>query len=407
MRAGGAGRGLVGVVSGNTPEARGRVLDLLLRASPEALVLSVSVLGDASERYPSVQRLVSGGDERQRASLTSLSQAATGDPAVIVRQDLRAIARAAAGAHVVLALPGNVDAVAFLAELWRARPGMSALRDYYDLAPIAVGLDPGRLLRDLGCVHRAVQVFGDRPRAVPLTVAEAAARQSEAAQVMVLGKGLEEDRGRREGSRALLAHLNPSATVLFDDAEADDDISLMTLTRPDPRWAVAGPEDRLDVVAPAVRRCGVDHGVASVLWRSRRPLHPERLAESLPRIMPSVVRGRGHLWVATRPDAVISWRSAGRHLELREAGRWLEDGDTEGWRAASAQRRTLASWYWDDRYGERRNEIVFTGAELDQDRLRTVLDAAVLDDRELALGADHWACLPDPLLGTVARDPDG
>ncbi|MES4909288.1 MULTISPECIES: GTP-binding protein [unclassified Streptomyces] len=143
-----------------------------------------------------------------------------------------------------------------------------------------------------------------------------------------------------------------------------------------------------------------------MLWRSRRPLHPERLAESLPQVMSAVVRGRGHLWVATRPAAVITWRSAGRHLELLEAGRWLEDGDTEGWRAASAQRRTLASWYWDDYYGERRNEIVFIGAELDQDRLRTVLDAPVLDDRELALGADHWACLPDPLLGAVARDPE-
>ncbi|QLH26853.1 GTP-binding protein [Streptomyces sp. Rer75] len=394
---------MLGLVSGNTPEARGRVLDLLLRASPDALVLSVSIEGDEAGSYPFVQRFVAGADERQRASL---SQVATGDPAVIVRQDLRAIAREAPGSHVVLALPGNVDPAPFLAELSRTPLGRTALSDHYDLAPLAVGVDPGRLLSDLGCVHRAVHVFGHHPHAEPLTVAEAAARQVEAAQVMVLRDGRREDDGRREGPRALLAHLNPSAEVLLD-AEERDSARLTTLTRPGPGWTAAGSADRLDVVAPVVRRRGVDHGVVSVLWRSRRPLHPERLAEGLPQIMPAVVRSRGHLWVATRPDAVISWRSAGRHLELREAGRWLGDGDTEGWRAASPQRRTLASWYWDDYYGERRNEIVFTGAEMDQFGLRAVLDAALLDDRELALGADRWSCLPDPLLGADTQDLDG
>ncbi|RNG35326.1 cobalamin biosynthesis protein CobW [Streptomyces botrytidirepellens] len=394
---------MLGVVSGNTPESRGRVLDLLRLASPDALVLSVSVHGDQVGRYPFVQRLVTGGDERQRASL---SQVATGDPAVIVRQDLGAIARAAASPHVVLALPDNVDAVSFLAELWRTPLGRTPLSDHYDLAPLAAGIDLGRLLSDLRCVHRSAHVFGDRPQAVPLTVAEAAARLVEAAHMMVVRDGRGEDGSRIEGSRALLAHLNPSAEILLD-AEDCDSAPLTTLTRPDSTWAAGGPADRLDPVASVVRRRGIDHGVASVLWRSRRPLHPERLAESLPQVMPAVVRSRGHLWVATHPDAVISWRSAGRHLELREAGRWLEGGDTEGWRAASPQRRTLASWYWDDYYGERRNEILLTGADLDEDRLRAALDAAVLDDRELALGADHWACLPDPLLGAAAQDPEG
>ncbi|MEU1802785.1 hypothetical protein [Streptomyces sp. NPDC019937] len=246
MRAGREGRGLLGLVSGNTPEARGRVLDLLLRASPDALVLSVSIHGDEAGRYPFVQRFAASGDERQRASL---SQAATGDPAVILRQDLRAIARTDTGAHVVLALPGNVDAAAFLAELWRTPLGRSPLSDHYDLAPIAVGLDPGRLLGDLACVHRAVHVFGDRPHTVPLTVAEAAAQHVKAAQVVALTEGRRQDDGRGEGSRALLAHLNPSATVLRDQGEDGGTASLMNLTRPDSGWAAADPEARLDVVA--------------------------------------------------------------------------------------------------------------------------------------------------------------
>ncbi|GAA1152082.1 hypothetical protein GCM10009577_88910 [Streptomyces javensis] len=398
-----AGRGLLGLVCGNTPEVRGRVLDLLRCASPDALVLSVSVHADGTARYPFVQRFVMGGEERRRASLC---HGATGDPAVIIRQDLDAIARTAARPHVVLALPDTVDTAPFLAELWRTPLGRTPLSHHYELAPTAVGVDPGRLLNDLRCVHRATRVLGHDPNAAPLTVAEAAARQLEAAQVMVLRGGPGEGDGRREGCRALLGHLNPSAVVHLDSDDADL-TALTALARPDPGWSAAGPADRLDIVAPVVRRRGVDHGVTSVLWRSRRPLHPERLAEGLPRVMPSVVRSRGHLWSATRPRTVISWRSAGRHLELREAGGWLEGEDAAAWRAASPQRRTLASWYWDDYYGERRNEIVFTGADLDADRLRAALDSAVLDDGELALGTERWARLPDPLLGDVAPGPEG
>ncbi|MEU0841420.1 hypothetical protein ABZ370_18395 [Streptomyces sp. NPDC005962] len=82
---------MLGVVSGNTPESPGRVLDLLRLASPDALVR----------------------------------------------------ARAAASPHVVLALPDNVDAGSFLAELWRTPLGRTPLSDHYDLAPLAAGIDHG------------------------------------------------------------------------------------------------------------------------------------------------------------------------------------------------------------------------------------------------------------------------
>ncbi|WP_251076498.1 GTP-binding protein [Streptomyces benahoarensis] len=77
-----------------------------------------------------------------------------------------------------------------------------------------------------------------------------------------------------------------------------------------------------------------------MVWRARRPLHPESLADTLPTAMAGVVRGRGHLWLASRPAAVVTWRSAGPHMELHEAGCWLEPGDDSAWRGASPQRRT-------------------------------------------------------------------
>ncbi|MFF4285747.1 GTP-binding protein [Streptomyces sp. NPDC001633] len=367
---------------------------MLRDARPDVVVLSVSVHGDEGSRYPFVQRFASCSDERLREALC---QGATGDPAVIVRQDLTAIARSAVRPHVVLGLPENVDVLPFLADVWQTPLGRTPMAHYYDLAPIAVGVDPDRFLSDLRCVHRTTHGPGYGAHAEPITIAEAAARQIEAAGTVVLAHG-RDGGGTREGARAVLAHLNPAAEVHADAAAATRD-GLAALAEPDPRWAASGPVDRLEPVAIPLLRRGVDRGVRSVLWRSRRPLHPERLADSLATVMSGVVRSRGHLWLPTRPEAVVSWRSAGGHLELREAGRWLDDGDTSAWRETSPQRRTLASWFWDDYYGERRNEIVFTGAELDPDRLRPALEAALLDDGELARGIEGWADFSDPLLG--------
>lgn len=54
------------------------------------------------------------------------------------------------------------------------------------------------------------------------------------------------------------------------------------------------------------------------------------------------------------------------------------------------QRRTLASYSSDDYHGERRNEIVFTGIHLHEQRVRSALDEALLTDAELSLGPDTW-----------------
>ncbi|MFC9946535.1 hypothetical protein [Streptomyces pratensis] len=86
-----------------------------MRLSQGAVALAVSVHG-RHEGRPSVQRFLSGDDPR----LESIApKAATGSPAVILRQDLPSLRRAVGSGHVILALPENLDIPPFLVELWR------------------------------------------------------------------------------------------------------------------------------------------------------------------------------------------------------------------------------------------------------------------------------------------------
>ncbi|MGA5560584.1 GTP-binding protein [Streptomyces platensis] len=390
-------KGLLSIVVGNTPAARGLVVDQLVRAAPRAVVLSASVHCRDSG-YPVVQRFVTGAGVSQ-----PMPRAATGNPVVILRQDLLALRRTVDAPHIVLALSDDLDLLPFLVELWRPRIGASALGDYYAPAPVLAGIDSAAFLAELGCVHRAARLWDGTDHTSALTQAEIAARRVEAADGLIVPRS-PDSADRRAGGVAVLArHLNPSATLVNASRQPEPGRELPpSFLRPAPD----APEEwraRLEPVNASHSCPAADQGVSSVVWQTRRPLNPERLADALPTVMAGVVRSRGHLWLSSKPEAVVTWRSAGAHLELREADRWLESATESAWRTASPQRRTMASWFWHDCYGERRNDIVFTGTDLDRDRLCSALDAALLSDAELSLGSDGWADFPDPLLGDLPR----
>jgi hypothetical protein len=52
---------------------------------------------------------------------------------------------------------------------------------------------------------------------------------------------------------------------------------------------------------------------------------------------------------------------------------------------------------WQEPYGDRRQEIVLIGRNLDEDRIRKLLDDALLTDGEFQAGPRAWIELPDPL----------
>ncbi|MGW4490846.1 GTP-binding protein [Streptomyces sp. NPDC004376] len=394
-------KGLLSVVAGNTPEVRGATVDRLLRTAPGAVVAAVSVHG-ADARYPVVQRFLTGIDSRCR---DAVAHGATGDPAVILRQDLHTLWRTAKRPHVVLVLPENLDLLSFLVELWRPRVGSGSMGDYYDPASIVVGIDPASFMNDIGCVHRAVRLWGGTDAGERVTLAEAAARQVEAADVLFIPPA-EDGAGQALGAAALAGRLNPRAVLLAPAAgTVAEDVFPPALVRVARPGASEEWQTQLEpVTMPRLGR-GPGRRVESVLWRARRPLHPERLSAALADVVRGVVRSRGHLWLPSRPDSVVTWRTAGAHLELREAGSWLKADSPRAWAEVSPRRRTLASWFWHEYYGERRNEIVFTGVDLDDRRIRAALDAALLSDAELSLGRNGWTSLTDPLIAPGGGQP--
>ncbi len=138
-----------------------------------------------------------------------------------------------------------------------------------------------------------------------------------------------------------------------------------------------------------------EYGVSSFVYRSRRPFHPQRLKAVFDKGWPNVWRSKGFFWLATRMHYVGSWSQAGAAATNEWGGYW--------WAALPPSRRPTDSdsgaflkSVWRTPYGDRRQEIVLIGADMDQKALTAMLDAALLTSAEMQRGEKYWAKLPDP-----------
>ena len=119
----------------------------------------------------------------------------------------------------------------------------------------------------------------------------------------------------------------------------------------------------------------------------------------------AAVRSRGRLWLADRPDAMLTWDAAGGALCIEHAGPWLAALPEAAWELEPAARRVAAALDWHPRHGDRAQHLAFTGPSLDRDALNQVLDSCLLTDDEYAGGSHTWRALStafDALLGVPA-----
>ncbi len=139
-----------------------------------------------------------------------------------------------------------------------------------------------------------------------------------------------------------------------------------------------------------------EYGISSFVYRARRPFHPQRLFElySSP-VMEGVLRSKGFAWVATRNDDVFLWSQAGCSVRLLPEGIWWADCPEEEWPEDPAERADIEASMVPP-YGDRRQELVFIGIELDRPLIESALNHCLLTDEEMECGPAVWSAFQDP-----------
>ncbi len=133
-----------------------------------------------------------------------------------------------------------------------------------------------------------------------------------------------------------------------------------------------------------------EYGISSFVYRSWRPFHPERLNKVADSSWKHVLRSKGFLWLADRYDEIMLWSQAGDVISLSPAGRWWATLPPERWKISERDRAWLKT-RWREPHGDRRQELVFIGVELDPVEITVRLDEALLTDAEMAEGPEAWS----------------
>lgn len=139
-----------------------------------------------------------------------------------------------------------------------------------------------------------------------------------------------------------------------------------------------------------------EYGIGSFVYRARRPFHPARFAEALKKTWPgNVLRSKGFFWLASRPDAAGEWSQAGGVVRHGPAGIWWAAAPREHWPEDPEYQARIEAEF-EGEYGDRRQEIVFIGQNLEPDQTTKVLDECLLTDTEMDAGPEIWKTFDDP-----------
>ena len=142
-----------------------------------------------------------------------------------------------------------------------------------------------------------------------------------------------------------------------------------------------------------------EYGISSFAFTARKPFHPQRFYAFLHQNWPSgrLLRSKGYFWLASTPEYAWLWHQAGGIARYNMAGLFWQAVPAEQWpQEPELQQAIIQSWA--EPYGDRRQELVFIGQQLDKAAMLAQLEACLLTDDELALGEQQWQKLPCPFI---------
>lgn len=266
-----------------------------------------------------------------------------------------------------------------------------SLSDFAKLDTMVTVVDAASLLADYSSADLLADRGMQRDSEDRRTLIDLLVDQIEFADIVVINKISDASEEMRAEVRMVVAALNPDARQV----EADfGEVSLATILNTglfDEAKAAAHPLWHKELYSPGDHVPETEeYGVSSFVYRTRRPFDPMRFRAFLDEPWPGVMRAKGHFWLATRPRHVGLMSAAGVQRRCEPMGLWWAAVPRHDWPPHQQFRQHLES-RWDSAWGDRRQELVFIGVDMDEKGVRTALDGclASTDPRD-------WATLEDP-----------
>lgn len=206
---------------------------------------------------------------------------------------------------------------------------------------------------------------------------------------------------------AVLRKLNPEAVVIPIQHGQVPLREILNTGRFQLDWAEAA-EDWQSVPRGSESSETEEYGISSFVYRARRPFHPQRFWDFWMSgdHAPDILRSKGYFWLATRNSISGFWSQAGQVLAAEPGGLWWAETPKSEWPQDDPELLIELESVWDEIWGDRRQELVIIGQNLNHEAVKSSLDSCLLSDAEMKSGPASWQNLPDPF-GPWAVDEEG
>lgn len=395
----------VTVLSGFLGAGKTTLLNHVL-ANREGLRVAV-IVNDMSEVNIDA-RLVAGGDARLDRVEERLVEMTNGCICCTLREDLlrevASLAREGRFDYLLIESTGISEPLPVAQTFAFEDEDGTSLSTLARLDTLVTVVDASRFLDDVG----SVELLGDRGLEIEdgdeRSIAGLLVEQVEFADVIVVTKVDLVDEPTAGRVEAAIRALNPNAEIIRAEHGRVGLDRILDTGRFDLERAAlsAGWIQELEREHTPETE---EYGIGSIVFRARRPFHPERLRELLDDGFDGVLRAKGFIWIATHPDLALVYSQAGATGTLEATGQWWAAVGEEEWPDDPDELQAIRD-RWDDDFGDREQELVLIGQGLDCATITACLESALATADELRGGPAAWAALPDAFPGLAGDDLD-
>ena len=140
-----------------------------------------------------------------------------------------------------------------------------------------------------------------------------------------------------------------------------------------------------------------EYGISSFVYKHKHPFDAEKLWDffNSENNFDGVLRSKGFFWVAANHSVAYEWAQAGGVSNVAPSGMWVAAMPKEYW-ADLENPHPDKDPNWDPRFGDRSQQLVFIGQEMNEPAMREALDACLLDKALSKASSTDWAALTNP-----------
>jgi G3E family GTPase len=292
--------------------------------------------------------------------------------------------------HILIEASGAANPRNILQSFYVSNAAGCSLLDVFKVANLVTVVDTDHFLREWrraeGDRRQKRRIFLNDPRKPYL---ELILDQIETCDLMILNKADLLSEADLAVVRGILSDLNPRAEQTVSILCACDAGALLDQHRfelnktqrasaVDQRLKLPGPRPlEVDPLFP-VKTKTHGYGLQTMVYRARRPFRSAEFFRILRGRIPGLLRAKGYYWTDEYPDQCGILSLAGGVLRADRAGPWFADLVEQG-RAEPDEMPAFVRVAWeDDVVGDRRQEIVLIGLDLDETEIRGMFDAALV-----------------------------